>query len=141
MKVVFKKTGEVKEVADGYARNFLLPRGVAVPATPGAIQKSEELRASQSAAEQSTNAEFKQLADALHALGTVTVKAQANDKHKLFAALHQSDISQMVLEEHSLTVSAEYISLEPIKQLGSHSISISLPGQSDFKLDLVVISK
>lgn len=133
MKVLFLKDVpkmgkkyEVKEVADGYARNFLLPRKMAEPAT-----KETEQRVMKKKGEM---AEMKKIDDDLllrnlKALAglRIVIEGKANEKGHLFAAIRKEEIISKIYEETRLHIPAEYISLEkPIKETGEHAISFMM---------------
>ena len=140
MKVIIKKTGELKEVADGHARNYLLPRGLAVPATPEAISQYEATQQDRVKMQDSQRAGQSALRDQLLSLPQTIITAQANKEGTLFAALHASDINKALAEQHSIVLSEDAITLEPIKTLGSHSASITLPGQDPVTITITIIA-
>ncbi len=128
MKVLFlkdvpklAKKHDIKEVADGYARNFLFPKKFAEPAS-----KDTERRVSKMKAEQ---AQMKKVDDDLlmknlKALAdtTITLQGKANEKGHLFAAIRKEEIIAK-LREVGISVPAEYIELEkPVKETGEHAI-------------------
>ena len=126
---------DVKEVANGYGRNYLLPRGLAKIATEAEIKRAEEKRRQ---IEQERAARAEALAKNIEALGkiTITVKGKANDKGHLFAGIHKEDIAPLLKDSAGFEVDAEYIVLEhPIKETGEHMITVSLGDKStQFKL-------
>lgn len=133
MKVVFTKSiakiarrGEVKNVADGYFRNFLYPRGLAVVATPGRI-KEAEVRKSRAAA--TIEQIRKNAADVAKKLGeaTVTVSGKSTPKGKLYAAITPDIVLKAVEEQLGLKLSdSMLLSSEHIKQVGKFSLPVQL---------------
>ncbi len=133
MKVVFLqevprvgKAGEVKEVADGYGRNFLLPQGLALPATPSIIREVEKQRQANTLRQAQSVAELVELAHVLEGK-EINMKARVGTKDRLYGSITRADI---VRELHHLTgveVDKRKIVLpKPINRLGSHEITIRL---------------
>ena len=133
MKVIFlqdvvrvAKTGEVKEVADGYGRNFLLPRRLAVLATAGALKEMEALIKRAASRRAKTEAELAELANQLNGK-EVVLKAKAGAKEKLYGTITTADIAAELEHSHSLIVDKRKIDLvEPIRQVGSYDVAIKL---------------
>lgn len=127
MQVIMLKTGVLKQVADGYARNYLFPNKLAVAATADAQKQAEATRAK-------NEAEQKVLTDAHSALAerlmgqNVTIIAKANATGKLFAALHEADIVA-ALAKVNIPVLPDNLSFAPIKQIGDHKVKVQFPGQ------------
>ena len=129
MKVIFTvdvrgqgKKGEMKEVSDGYGRNYLLPRKLAVEATPdnlNALKLKEKAKAAQIAAEKA-NAE-----ESARQLENVVVKisARAGAGGKLFGAITSKEISEALAGQYGITVdSKKIVQTEPIKGFGSYEV-------------------
>jgi len=122
------KTGkkyEVKDVADGHAINFLIPRKMAEIATPAKITQLESKKA-RGEKEQALQAElFKKDIESL-AHANITLSLPANEKGHLFKGVHQDDISDVCKKEHNITIDPKYILMEePIKEIGTKKIVIS----------------
>lgn len=144
MKVVLlkdvKKIGrkfEEKEVNDGYARNFLIPQRLAVPAgTPAAKQALEQKN--QLSAHQ--NKEEKQTQDNIAKLSgsTITLTAKANEKGHLFEKITAQKLSAYIQKEKGLEISSDHFEIEPIKETGSHEIPVSIGEgkQTHFTLEI-----
>ncbi len=130
MKVVLLKkvpnlgqTGEIKEVADGYARNFLLPQGLVKVATESVINQLEFKKQKQQKKTANKVKQYKELAKKINNL-KIIIKAKADDKKTLFAAIKEADIAQE-LKNRNYDIPAEFIKLDqPIKQLGYYDINI-----------------
>ena len=132
MKVILlkdvKKVGrrfEEKEVADGYARNFLIPQKLAVPSgSPAAKQtldqKNKEV-ASQEKQEESVRENITKLSGA-----TLTVTAKANEQGHLFEKLTAEKICALIQKEKGLEIDPSYLNTESIKKTGNHQIPISI---------------
>ncbi len=137
MKVIIKKTGQVKEVADGYATNHLFPCGLAVPATKEALAELERSASRKAKASQADASEWKALADKLGG-ATVTVVASANEDGTLFGAVSESAILK-AMQKAGFEVEESWISLsEPVKQTGKHQVTITFPNSTTAQLTLQV---
>ncbi len=113
---------EVKNVSNGYARNFLIPRNVAKEATPRAIQ---EIEISKQRAGKETKIQQDLLEKNIDGLQNlrVDVSEKANEKGHLFASISAKDISKILKEQHHLEIPEEIIELEkPIKEIGEYKI-------------------
>ncbi len=146
MKVLFLKDvpkigkkNEVKEVADGYAHNFLLPKKLAEKAEKGAEARVSKMKTE--AAEMKKVDEDLLLKNLKALAGTIiTVEGKANEKGHLFAAIHKEEIIAK-LQEAGIRIPAEYINLEkPIKEIGEHAISFAA-GNKQGSFTLVVKGK
>ena len=133
MKIILRKSvakiGEedtITEVSDGYARNYLLPRGLAVVAT-----KKEESSAKSRLAEKEKKiaekkAEFEELSKKLSAL-SIEIAVDAGEGGKLFGSVTAQDISLAVLEKAGIDLDKKKIELaEPLKILGEHTVLVKL---------------
>ena len=126
---------EIKDVPDGYARNFLFPHKLAEMATPLALGKLEKLK-NVIRVEKETQAEM--LKNSLEKISglELVIKAKADDKGHLFSAVRVKDIAEKLKKAYQAEISEEFIVLEkPIKATGEHSVTIkSGNSQSSFKL-------
>ena len=119
------KPGDVVKVSNGYARNFLLPRGVAFEATPGNLKRIQLERNRLEAAENERRQTAQQLAEKMEQV-QLTFSARVGDEGKLFGSVTSADIAQQ-LEAQGFHVEKRQIDLhEPIKALGVYRIPIRL---------------
>ena len=133
MKVVFlqdvpkvAKAGDVKEVSDGYSRNYLLPRKLAVVATPAELKNMELQRQANARREVRTEQEAEAFAKVLQDT-TVVLKMRAGSKEKLYGSVTSADIAKEIKKLTKQEVDKRKIELpEPIRELGSHQVSIKL---------------
>jgi large subunit ribosomal protein L9 len=129
MRVVFlqdvprvAKAGEIKEVADGYARNFLIPRKIALLATPQAISQSGTAQRAQVR----EDTELEALAQQIEGK-EVNIKAKAGAKERLYGSITSADIAAELSKSTGLDIDKRKIELEePIRQLGSYELAIKL---------------
>jgi len=129
------KAGDVKEVADGYARNYLIPKKMALRATPGAEKMAAaqiKARAQlQDAAIETTN----QLDGKV-----VTLKAKAGAEGKLHGAITNADIADEVQKLTGLEIDKRKVEIaEPIHQLGTYEVNIKLAGDAVAKITVMVV--
>ncbi len=133
MKVVFledvpkvAKTGEIKEVADGYGRNFLIPKKLAVLASPGVFNQLEAQRRAQAKKQTGMEAKLAQMAKELDGK-EVILKAKAGAKDRLYGRVTSADIAAELERTTGVVVDKRKIELdEPIRQLGSYEVAIKL---------------
>lgn len=139
MKVIFLKDvprvgnkNEIKEVNDGYANNFLLPKGLAKVATVSAI-KEHEIKMQEILVERKVQKNLLEKSLEEIKQKTITLSGKANDKGHLFQAIHKKEIVEALLKEHRAQISEEFIILEkPIKEVGEFQIPIKIGSQSSY---------
>ncbi len=120
---------DIKDVSDGHALNFLIPRGLVEAATPQSIQKIEQMK-SKEGAEKKIQAELlvKSL-DALRA-ATVTIKGKANEKGHLFAGIGKETLIEEIFKQTHLNLDPETVVLEkPLKTVGEHKVTVEALGK------------
>ncbi len=133
MKVVFledvpnvARAGEIKEVASGYGRNFLIPKKLALPASSPAISLIEAQRKISARNQQQTETELAELANQLDGRD-VFLKAQVGAKDRLYGSITNADIAAELESVTGLVIDKKKIELaKPIRQLGSYEITIRL---------------
>lgn len=146
MKVIFNvdvkgkaKKGELKEVSDGYARNYLLPRKLASEATAdniNALKLKEKAKAVQMAREK---AEAEANAAKLGEI-TVTIRAKAGGAGKLFGAVTSQEISAALKEQHGIEIEKnKIVQAEPIKTFGAYQIKAKLGYEVSGTINVLVI--
>ena len=118
--------GDVKDVADGYARNFLLKRGLAHAATPGAMRDATAYASKKRDAHALVHAEMAALADKLRGM-TVVVAGHANEKGTLFDSIDAARVAEAISASAGIRISPEQVKLpEHIKTIGEHPIVLEL---------------
>jgi len=145
MKVVFvqdvaslAKVGDVKNVADGYARNYLFPKKLAVLATPAELKRAEVLREAAARRREHTEQEAEALAEELKEL-TVTFKVRAGAKEKIYGSVTSADISREIRSISGHEIDKHIIELDsPIRELGSHQVTIRLTRNVSAVIGVVV---
>jgi large subunit ribosomal protein L9 len=120
------KAGEVRKVADGYARNYLIPRGLAVPATPGAIKRTEVQKAIEEQREERLRSDATALAEHMSSV-TLTFKVKAGEKGRLYGSVTAADIAAELEKKTGYAVDKRKVGLdEPLRLLGSHKVPLKL---------------
>jgi large subunit ribosomal protein L9 len=133
MKVILSKdvpgtgqAGEVKDVADGYARNYLIPRKLAIPATGGALKNVEARKASEQKKAAAEEAAARALAERLTS-APVVLTAKVGDQGRLYGSITNSDIADQLSAHLGQPIDKRRIELnEPIRQLGTFEVTIRL---------------
>jgi large subunit ribosomal protein L9 len=123
------KAGTVAEVSDGYARNYLLPKGLAQEATAGNLAQAQARRAAAAKREEKMLAEARALAARLSA-APLPVSAKAGERGRIFGAVTNADIAEALQAAHGVALDRHKVELaEPIKTLGDHEVLVRLaPG-------------
>lgn len=120
------KAGQTKKVADGYARNYLLARHLAVVASDSALKQADRLRQTSIKHEADTRDEAHKLAEMLDK-ASLSFRVKAGETDRLFGAITASDIAEALERDHQITIDKRKIELDtPIKDLGEHRVPIKL---------------
>ena len=133
MKVLFKrdvadvaKAGQVKDVADGYARNYLIPRGLAVAATAGTLKQVSELQAiaaRHAADERDTALNLKQRLES----EPIVIQAKAGAQGRLYGSVTTTDVATAIQKQVGAAVDRRDLELsDPVRQLGSYQVAARL---------------
>ena len=133
MRVILKREvaglgrpGDVKDVADGYAQNFLLPRGLAIEATAGEMKVLARARDAKRAKQDRAHADAEELAKRLSQM-TLVFKLKAGEQGKTFGSVTSKDIAEALQREQEVDVDKTKVHLpEPLKALGVHQVEIRL---------------
>ena len=127
LKDVYKlgRAGDVKKVADGYGRNYLLPQGLAALATPGALKKVEHIRNRAATTRSALNQELSGVAEQLAKL-VLVFPAKAGETGKLYGSITTHMISDAIKEKSGVEVDRRQIDLQPIRILGEHKAHVRL---------------
>jgi len=147
MKVIFLQdvprvanAGEVKEVADGYGRNFLIPQKLAVMADPSTLNTLEAQIKKAASSQAQTEEELTDLAHQLDGR-EITLKAKVGAKEHLYGSITSADIAAE-LQNNGLVVDKKKIEIaEPIRKLGSHEVAIRLAKDATPKIKVIVIEE
>ena len=146
MKVIFNvdvrgqgKKGELKDVSDGYARNYLLPRGLAAEATAdniNAMRLKEKAKAAQLAREKAVALENARKLDGVQ----VIIRARAGGAGKLFGAVTSQEISDALKEQFDIDIEKnKIVQAEPIKSFGSYTVKAKLGFETSGNINVLVV--
>lgn len=128
MKVIIKKTGEVKTVSDGHARNYLFPNKLAEVATEEAIKKAEKMMAEMKAQNAENAAAWEKMAAQVSA-SPVTVTVKANEDGTLFAKVPASAILTAVKNEQGIDLQEDWLTMpNDLKHTGEATVTVTFPG-------------
>jgi large subunit ribosomal protein L9 len=132
------RAGDIKEVADGYGRNFLLPRKLAVLAGSGAEAEAKRLRDAAVKREAKSRDDAQVLADEI-SNRTVVVRLRVGADDKAFGSVTNQDIALALKQQHQVDIDRHKIELtEPIKQLGEHKVELRLHRDVEAHINLIV---
>jgi large subunit ribosomal protein L9 len=135
------KRGDILDVADGYARNFLVPKGLAMKASAGASAQAASMRRARDLRDAQDRAAAEALATTL-VPKVITVAARAGSEGKLFGSVTASDIAAAVEEQTKVVLDRRKIVLhEPIKTLGTHTVPVKLHADVEFPVTLDVVAE
>ena len=134
------KRGDLVEVPGGYARNFLLPTGQALVATPGVAEQASAMRR----AHDLRNARDREAAESVASVlvaAVVTISARAGSEGRLFGSVSAADIAEALQAQTGAVVDRrKFVLDEPIKTLGSHSVPLKLHGDVEIQLNVEVVA-
>lgn len=134
------KQGDIVEVSDGYARNYLLPNNLAKPATASALNSIKIAKEAEIRRKKIEHDEAVELCKKLAGL-TVTVKIKTGANGKLFGALNTASVSE-ALKEHGIELDKKKIVIaEPIKSLGRYTVTVKPFAEVSGKLNVNVVSE
>ncbi len=144
MKVIFLKDlpkgkkGEIKEVADGYARNFLLPKGLAVLATPSATKAVEALSEEKSERQARQREELNEVIQQMDGK-ELHFKAKAGAKGRLHGAITAANIADELSKLMNFEIDKKRVELEePLRHLGSYDVEINLVAGAEAKIKVII---
>lgn len=134
------RKGELKNVAEGFARNYLFPRNFAIPATEGAKKHLSLMKDSwdkQAAREKQL---FTDMAQKIEGL-TVTLTKRAGDKGRLFGSVTSAELAEQISKAANVDIDKKLIIADHIKETGEHSVTIRFTGEVRAHVKVVVIAE
>ena len=135
------RKGDLLDVADGYARNYLVPRGLAIKATKGGVAQAEAMRRNREAREVRDRAAAQELAGRLNT-GPLTVEARAGEGGKLFGSVTTADIVAALLDRTGVEIDRRAVLLDdPIRKLGEVEVSVRLHPEVVVPLVVAVVAQ
>jgi large subunit ribosomal protein L9 len=135
------KRGDICDVADGYARNFLVPRGLAMKAAAGATGQAASMRRSRDVKDAADRSAAEEVAKKLVPT-RIAVTARAGTEGRLFGSITAADVVEAVAAQTGIELDRRTLRMdEPIKSLGEHSVPVRLHTDVEFPVTLDVVSK
>lgn len=127
IKDVYKlgRAGDVKRVADGYGRNYLIPQGLAVLATEGALKQAERIRQKAAAQRAILNEEMAAVAEKLQGI-TLVFAARAGETGKLYGSITAQDVAEALQEKIGYAIKRQMLDMQPLRTLGEHTVRVRL---------------
>ena len=132
--------GDVIEVSSGYARNYLVPKNLAIKATRGTMRQIENIKNQKASREEKKRIKFQQLADQLAGL-SVDIPVEISDEDQIFGTVSTTMIAEAIAEK-GLNIDKKKIILEdPIKSLGVYNVGVKLYEDIEPKIRVWVVRK
>ena len=117
--------GDIKKVADGYGRNYLIPQGFAVMATAGALKQAESIRAKAEVIRKQMNTEMSAVSERIN--GTwITFASKAGETGKLYGSITSQMVAEKISEKAGVEIDKRQIDIQPIRTLGEHKAHVRL---------------
>jgi large subunit ribosomal protein L9 len=134
------KKGDIVDVADGYARNYLVPKGLAFPATAGVASQAASMRRSRDVRDANDRSAAEEVARTL-VPRVVTITARASSEGKLFGSVTTTDIADAVTAQTGIAIDRRKLHLdEPIKAVGQHLVPAKLHAEVEFPITVEVVA-
>ena len=132
--------GDLVEVAPGYARNYLVPKGLAIAATEGVTRQAEAMRRSRQVRDRREKEGAEATARQL-AAKRIEIKGRAGEGGRLFGSVTSSDIAEAVEAQTGIRLDRRKLHVEPIKTLGTHEVPVRLHSEVEVPLTIEVVSQ
>jgi large subunit ribosomal protein L9 len=132
--------GDLVEVAPGYARNYLVPKGLAMAASPGVTRQSEAMRRSRQVRDRREKEGAEATARQL-AAKRIEIKARSGEGGRLFGSVTSADIAEAVEAQTGIKLDRRKLSVEPIKSLGTHEVPVRLHSDVEVPITIEVVSQ
>ena len=134
------RDGDLVEVAPGYARNFLLPFGKAVPVTPAVMKQVEHRRAKEVERQAALKDEALNFKTALATIGRFTVKKQVGEDNVLFGTVTNGDVAEVIEESTKKEIDRRDILVPEIHRTGKYTVTVKLHSEVSAEINLEVVS-
>jgi large subunit ribosomal protein L9 len=118
--------GQLVDVAPGYARNYLLPKGLAFKATPGVLKQFERRRAEEVKRLAELKVQAEEQKSAIQKLGTLTIKQKAGEGDSLFGSVTAANVADLIQEVSGIEIDRRTLSVPEIRKLGTYTVEIKL---------------
>jgi large subunit ribosomal protein L9 len=134
------KRGDIIDVAAGYARNYLVPHGLAMKASPGAEAQAAAMRRARDLRDAQSRAAAEEVATTL-VPKVITVSAKAGSEGKLFGSITAADIAEAIQAQTNVELDRKQLRLdEPLKTLGTHAVPVKLHTDVEFPVTVEVVA-
>lgn len=133
--------GQIVKVADGYARNYLIPKHLAMPSTPGASAQADSMRRARDQRDAAAREQAEEMATKL-VTAAITITAKAGASGKLFGSVTNADVADAIAEQTGYEVDRKVIHLEDqhLRSLGSHTVTLQPHSDVSFPVNVEVVS-
>jgi len=132
------KKGDSRKVTEGYARNFLFPRSLAVPFTPGSQRNLKLVKVSWKRKELKEKEAVKLMAEKIEGL-SIRITKKAGDKGRLFGSVTSAEIADAILAASRITIDKKDLVVDHIKELGQHDVVVRFSGEVKATIKVVVL--
>lgn len=134
------RRGDIITVSGGHARNYLLPKGLAIEATQGAVSQAEVMRRSRDQREAAERTDAQTISTTLSQHSFV-ISAKTGKEGRLFGSVSPSDIVDAILQQAGITIDRKKISIaSPIRTVGEHTVSVDLMADIEAVIKLSVVA-
>ena len=134
------KNGDLVDVAPGYARNYLMPFGKAVPVTPAVMKQVEHRRAKEVERQAALKQEALNFKTALDTIGRFTVKKQVGEDNLLFGTVTNGDVAEVIEESTKKEIDRRDILVPEIHRTGKYTVTVKLHSEVTAEINLEVVS-
>lgn len=135
------RNGDLVEVAPGYARNYLLPQGLAVPVTPGVLKQVEYRRAKERERLAALKGEAEVLKESLSAMEALTIAKQAGESGALFGTVTNGDVAEAIQAAIGKELDRREIEVPDISKVGTYTVDIYLHPEVKATVQLEVVAQ
>lgn len=134
------KRGDIVDVSDGHARNYLLPKGLAFVATPGAVEQANAMRRSRDLRDASDREAAQTVATSLVAK-VITIAAKAGAEGRLYGSVGPAEVAEAIEKQTSIVIDKKNLHMEPAKVLGEHTATARLHSDVTFPITIEIVAR
>lgn len=134
------KRGDIVDVADGFARNYLLPKGHAIKATDGAVSQAGAMRRARDLRDSQDRESAQTIASALVAK-TITIAVKAGAEGRLFGSVTAADVAAAVEAQTKIVLDRRKLHVDHIKSIGTYNVAAKLHHDVEFPISIEVVAK
>lgn len=134
------KRGDIVEVSEGHARNFLLPKGHAIPASDGAVNQANAMRRARDLRDAADREGAQAIASKLVST-TITIKVKAGAEGRLFGSVTAGDVADAIRDQANIDLDRRKLTVEHIKTTGTYQVAAKLHADVEFPVTVDVVAK